>query len=57
MVTILVQLLIVVVVVYVVQLVINQLHLPQPAKQIGFITLALVVLIYLLKLFGVAVPL
>lgn len=51
--SLLVTLLVVAVLVYVVQLIIGMLNLPAPAKTILYIIVALIVIVYLLNLFGV----
>ncbi len=52
--SLLVTLLIVAVIVYVIKIILDLLPLPAPAKTIVYIIFALIVIVYLLNLFGIA---
>jgi hypothetical protein len=52
MISLLITLLVILVIVYIVHLIIEALGVPEPFRRIAYIILALVVIIYLLRLFG-----
>lgn len=56
MLTILLTLLVIAVVAYVVYLVINMLPLPAPVKTIAYLILGLVLLLWVLSVFGFGIP-
>ncbi len=53
MITLLITLLVVAVIVYVVKLILDMLPLPAPAKTTVYIIFALIVILYLLNMFGI----
>ncbi len=53
MISTLITLLVVAVIVYVVKLILDELPLPAPAKTIVYIIFALIVVLYLLNMFGI----
>lgn len=53
MISILISLLILCVVVYVIKLILDMLPLPSPAKTIVYIVFSLIVILYLLNMFGI----
>lgn len=56
MIALLINILILVIILYVLYLVLGYIQLPHPIKQIVYLIVGLIVIVYLLQMLGVAVP-